>query len=150
MSVMETAAEFGRLLGPLRRSVLRATRNAGGLPDLPEAQIELLRTLVAASPLSPAEAARRLGVANSTVSNLVKAMTNSGLVRREQAPGDFRGVLLAPTGTALDLLDRYDRTSSAALAEAIDRLSPDDRVIVAEAVPVLRRLTAELESGRGG
>lgn len=149
MSVMETAAEFSRLLGPLRRSVLRATRNAEGLPDLPEAQIEVLRTLVGAGSLSPGEVARRLGVANSTVSNLIKTMTSTGLVRREQPPGDYRGVRLAPTETALDLLDRYDRTSSAALAGAIDRLSPDERAIMAEAVPVLRRLTAELEPGRG-
>lgn len=39
------AAELSRLLGPLRRAVLRTTRSAEDLPDLPEAQIELLRVL---------------------------------------------------------------------------------------------------------
>jgi len=143
---MNTAAELSRLLGPLRRSVLRATRSAEGLPDLPEAQIELLRALLAAGPLSPGEAARRLGVANSTVSNLVKAMVNAGLVRREQPPGDFRGVLLAPTDQALDLLDRYDRTSASALAEAIARLPPDERDALATALPALAHLTEELDA----
>ena len=142
---MDTAAELSRLLGPLRRSVLRATRSAEGLPDLPEAQIELLRALLAAGPLSPGEAARRLGVANSTVSNLVRAMANAGLVRREQAPGDYRAVLLAPTDEALDLLHRYDRTSATALATAIERLTPDERHALAASLPALAHLTEELE-----
>ncbi|MFF5668481.1 MarR family transcriptional regulator, partial [Streptomyces griseofuscus] len=75
------AAGLGGLLGPLRRAVLRATRNAEGLPDLPEAQIELLRAL-SSSPegLSPGAAATRVRVAPSTVSNLVRAMSAARLV----------------------------------------------------------------------
>src|ERR1044072_3048564 len=40
---MDTATDLGRLIGPLRRAVLLRTRRAEDLPDLPEAQIELLR-----------------------------------------------------------------------------------------------------------
>ncbi|MFC7343524.1 MarR family winged helix-turn-helix transcriptional regulator [Saccharopolyspora griseoalba] len=145
---MDTAAELSRLLGPLRRSVLRATRGAEGLPDLPEAQIELLRTLATAGPLGPGEAARRMGVANSTVSNLVRAMGTADLVRRERSPEDFRAVRLAPTETALDFLDRYDRTSTAALAEAIARLPPDEREALAAAIPVLAHLAEDLDGRR--
>ncbi|MGW7521149.1 MarR family transcriptional regulator, partial [Streptomyces sp. NPDC054796] len=77
------AAGLGGLLGPLRRAVLRATRNSEGLPDLPEAQIELLRTLsTAPEGLSPGAVAARLRVARSTVSNLVRVMSAAGLVER--------------------------------------------------------------------
>ncbi|MCZ9343501.1 hypothetical protein NGM37_37680, partial [Streptomyces sp. TRM76130] len=62
------ASGLGGLLGPLRRAVLRSTRNAEGLPDLPEAQIELLRALATAPDgLSPGAAAARLRIAPSTV-----------------------------------------------------------------------------------
>jgi DNA-binding MarR family transcriptional regulator len=144
----DTASELSRLLGPLRRAVLRATRSAEGLPDLPEAQIELLRALAAEGPLSPRDTARRLGVATSTVSNLVKSLTAVGLVNREQVPGDLRAAVLALSPAALDLLDRYDRTSSTALAHAIDRLPTGDRETLAAALPVLLRLTAALEPRR--
>ncbi|MEU5312614.1 MarR family winged helix-turn-helix transcriptional regulator [Streptomyces sp. NPDC021562] len=145
---MDTASELSRLLGPLRRAVVRATRSADGLPDLPEAQIELLRALASEGPLSPRATAQRLGIAPSTVSNLVKTMSAAGLVTREPAPGDLRAVVLAPSITALDLLDRYDRTSSAALAQAIDQLPTDDRETLTAALPVLARLTSALEPSR--
>src|SRR5690606_20598324 len=61
-------AQLSALLGPLRRAVLRRTRVLEGLPDLPEAQIELLRLLVAHDGLAPGRAAVELKVAQSTVS----------------------------------------------------------------------------------
>ncbi|MEV5508256.1 MarR family winged helix-turn-helix transcriptional regulator [Streptomyces orinoci] len=143
---MDTASELSRLLGPLRRAVLRATRSAEGLPDLPEAQIELLRALAADGPLSPQAAARRIGVATSTVSNLVKSMKAAGLVNREPAPGDQRAAVLTASPAALELLDRYDRTSSAALAHAIGELPANDRDTLTASLPVLARLLTALES----
>ena len=142
----DTAAELSRLLGPLRRAVVRATRSAEGLPDLSEAQIELLRAL-AEGPLSPNAAAQRLRLARSTVSNLVKAMTAAGLVAREQTPGDLRSVRLAATPLALHLLGRYDRASSALIAEALDQLASSDRAALEASLPVLARLTETLERG---
>src|ERR1044072_2972035 len=82
MRSMDTATEFGRLLGPLRRAVLR-TRHTAGLPELPEAQSELLRVL-AEGDATPREVAPRLRVAPSTVSNLVRTMSAAGLVERSE------------------------------------------------------------------
>ncbi|MFZ3566866.1 MarR family winged helix-turn-helix transcriptional regulator [Streptomyces sp. BH097] len=138
------ATELSRLLGPLRRAVLRATRNAADLPDLPEAQIELLRVLVDA-PLPAREAAARLRIAPSTVSNLVKAMSAAGLVERRSRPGDARTVLLAATSTANDLLDRYDHASAGALARGIGNLPPGERSAIRAALPALSHLAGELK-----
>ncbi|MFJ7773050.1 MarR family winged helix-turn-helix transcriptional regulator [Streptomyces sp. NPDC097107] len=142
---MDTASELSRLLGPLRRAVLRATRSAEGLPDLPEAQIELLRAL-AEGPLSPRAAAQRLGVATSTISNLVKTMKAAGLVNRESAPDDLRTVVLTPSPSALELLDRYDRISSAVLAQAIDQMPAGSRDALEASLPVLAQLVSTLDS----
>ncbi|MFI9029936.1 MarR family winged helix-turn-helix transcriptional regulator [Streptomyces sp. NPDC053560] len=141
----DTAFELSRLLGPLRRAVLRTTRKTEGLPDLPEAQIELLRSLAAEGPLGTRDAAARLRIAPSTVSNLVKAMTAAGLVNRAPDPSDLRTVVLTPTETALELLDRYDRTSAEALALAIDELPDADRQALTAALPALARLITVLE-----
>ena len=142
---MDTAAELSRLLGPLRRAVLRAVRTAADLPDLPEAQIELLRVLVAEGPLGPRAVAARLHVAPSTVSNLVKAMSADGLIDRTPALHDLRTVRLSASTKAHDLLNRYDRTSSATLARTIGELPTAEREVLEAALPVLGRLVEKLE-----
>ncbi|GCB52858.1 MarR family winged helix-turn-helix transcriptional regulator [Streptomyces sp. NL15-2K] len=81
-------------------------------------------------------------MAPSTVSNLVKTMIASGLVERHPSPHDLRTVGLTATAAALELLDRYDRTSSAALAAAIAELGALDEAVLSRALPVMERLLA--------
>ncbi|MER7483595.1 MarR family transcriptional regulator [Streptomyces sp. NPDC126510] len=142
---MDTATDLGRLIGPLRRAVLQRTRSAEELPDLPEAQIELLRVLSEAGPLAPRDVASRLRVASSTVSNLVRAMTASGLVERRPSSTDLRTVTLVASPHALDLLDRYDRVSAEELRRALSTLAPDSRRAIEEALPALRALQGALD-----
>lgn len=148
------ASGLGGLLGPLRRAVLRSTRNAEGLPDLPEAQIELLRALAAAPDgLSPGAAAARLRIAPSTVSNLVRAMSAARLVERLRPEHDQRTVVLTASDRALELLRRYDRASTAALTRVVEELPCADRASLESALPALHRLVEALEAadpGRGG
>ncbi|MGK5638000.1 MarR family winged helix-turn-helix transcriptional regulator [Streptomyces sp. URMC 126] len=141
---MDTATELGRLLGPLRRAVLR-TRRSEGLPDLPEAQIELLRVLAETGRITPREAAVRLRAAPSTISNLVRTMTAAELVERTPSVTDLRTVHLSATPRALDMLDRYDRTSTAALRRALDALPTAGRQAIDEALPALADLLVTLE-----
>lgn len=148
MGSMDTATEFGRLLGPLRRAVLR-TRHTAGLPELPEAQIELLRVL-AAGDATPREVASRLRVAPSTVSNLVRVMTAAGLVVRTPSTVDLRTVRLAASPKALEMLDSYDRTSTAALRRALDTLDASRREALERALPVLGDLLTALEAEAPG
>lgn len=145
---MDIAAEFSRLLGPLRRSVLRATRAAEGLPDLPEAQIELLRALSEAGPLSPSDAAQRLQVAPSTISNLTRAMIARGLVRRQVSGTDLRAVTLTATAAAFDELERYDRASAVVISRAIAKLPVREQKALARALPSLTLLLVELQPDR--
>ncbi|MEV0241662.1 MarR family transcriptional regulator [Streptomyces sp. NPDC050674] len=146
---MDTATDLGRLIGPLRRAVLVRTRRAADLPDLPEAQIELLRVLSDAGGLAPREVAARLRVAPSTVSNLIRAMTAAGLVERKPSSTDLRTVTLTASPHALDLLSRYDRVSAQALRQALTALAPDSRRAIEEALPALTELIGALEGQRG-
>lgn len=142
---LETARQLTSVLGPLRRAVLRRTRGAEGLPDLPEAQIAMLRELTRAGSATPCEMAGRLRIAQSTVSNLVRTMTAAGLIRRTTSEVDLRAAHLTPTDRAADLVGRYDRTSAATLDRAISALDPQHRHALREAMPALSALLAELE-----
>lgn len=142
---MDTAATLSQLLGPLRRAVLRSARSAGDLPDLPEAQIELLRALASRPGATPRAMATQLRMAPSTISNLVKTMTAAGHVERHPSPHDLRTVGLTVSAATLELLDRYDRTSTAALADAIAGLGAPDEAALSRALPVMERLLAALQ-----
>lgn len=136
--------QFSALLGPLRRAVLRRTRDAEGLPDLPDAQIELLRLLVATGGVPPSRAASELKVAQSTISNLIRTMIADGLVERRPLRTDGRGATLVASARARQLLDRYDRTSVAMLRATLDTLPEVDRRALRAALPALQRLLRAL------
>ncbi|PRW63067.1 MarR family winged helix-turn-helix transcriptional regulator [Actinopolyspora mortivallis] len=143
---MTTAASLSRLIGPLRRAVLRSTRTAEDLPDLPEAQIELLRVLSDEGPLGTKAAAEQLRTSPATVSNLVRTMRSSGLVDRNTTHRDLRTVKLSITPQARRLLERYDRASRQTLERALAELTVEDRTALATAMPALERLTEILSA----
>jgi DNA-binding MarR family transcriptional regulator len=142
---MDTPARLSRVLGPLRRTVLRRTRDAAALPDLSDAQVELLRTLDEHAPIGVREAAQRLRISPSTVSNLVRSTTAAGLVDRRPSPTDRRAAELVPTTLARHLLDTYDEASRTLLEAALAHLSVSDRRAIERAIPALERLLDHLQ-----
>lgn len=145
-----TAADLNRLLGPLRRAALRTTRSEAGLPDMPEAHVEILRALADRSPQSPGELAGTLRLARSTVSNLIKAMLAAGLVTREADAADSRSTAIHPSQKALADLRRYDETGTQVLENALTDFSADERAELARAVPILERLADVLAARPAG
>ena len=147
------ADEGGRLaavISPLRRTLLAAARRQGGLPDIPDAQIEVVRALLSspggAGP-GPAELAVTLHLSRPAVSNLLRAMEADGLVERQRGAGDGRRVVVAASARAVDLFRRFDQESGEILRDALDVLDPADRATVAAAVPALERLSSVLRDG---
>lgn len=135
--------EPGRLaavISPLRRALLTATRSAAGLPDIPDAQIDLIRALPRGASASSGELAERLHLDRSTVSNLLAGAERAGLVVRTPALDDRRRVEVTASDRALELFDSYDRASAALLREVAAGLTEAEATILAEATPVLERL----------
>ncbi len=143
---MDTVSEFGQLLGPLRRAVVRQARAAGNLPDLPESQIEMLRVLIDAGPIAPGDVALRMHIAPSTVSNLARQMSAAGLLERAPSMTDLRTVTLSASENARALFDRYNTTSTNALQQAMNRLSREQQLAIAHALPALKNLLKQLEA----
>ncbi|MFD3745394.1 MarR family winged helix-turn-helix transcriptional regulator [Nocardia sp. NPDC058633] len=144
-SATPVEVQLSALLGPLRRAVLRRTRTAEGLPDLPEAQIELLRLLATTGGLTPSQAALELRVAQSTISNLIRTMSATGLVDRVPSPTDGRAATLTTSATARELLARYDHTSAAVLRDSLAKLPLADQRALQYALPALQQLLAALD-----
>jgi DNA-binding MarR family transcriptional regulator len=143
-----TAAALSRVLGPLRRAVLRATRAAEGLPDLPDTHIEILRTVVDSPDISPKTIADQLGLARPTVSNLIQAMKRERLITLTRGEDDARVVHVTATGLARLLLNRYDTASEALLGTALDALASGERSAIEAALPALSALHAILIASR--
>ncbi|WP_127473194.1 MarR family winged helix-turn-helix transcriptional regulator [Microbacterium sulfonylureivorans] len=142
------ASRLASIIGPLRRALLAGARAAEHLPDIPDAQIEVIRALPRGVVSSPGELADRLRLNRSTVSNLLTAMESAGLVARRPAEGDRRRVEVLASAKALALFDRFDEASAVLVAEAAASLSVADRSALAAAAPALERLSAALADVR--
>lgn len=138
------AAALSRVLGPLRRAVLRATRTAEALPDLPEAHIEILRAVVDQPGMSPQTIAEQLRLARPTVSNLMKTMRRADLIELTRDDNDARRVYVTATRAAKGLLRRYDAASEEILTAALSTLSAAERSAVVAAIPALSKLRSAL------
>jgi DNA-binding MarR family transcriptional regulator len=141
----DPASDLSVLLGPLRRRVLRRSRELADLPDLPEAQVELLRLLADRGPSTPSQLAEALHLARSTISNLLRATGGAGLTERSSAGGDLRVVTVSATGAAKSLLARYDRASATTVASAVAGLTQEQRARLPAVVSVMARLLEVLE-----
>ncbi|GAA1753407.1 MarR family winged helix-turn-helix transcriptional regulator [Luedemannella helvata] len=142
------AARLAAVISPLRRTLLAAARAAERLPEIPDAQIEIIRALPSGTAATPSELAHRLGLSRPTVSNLLRAMESAGLVTRRPRPADRRQVQVAVSAKALDLFARFDRAGAALVADAVATLSAADRDALAGAVGALERLRDAITAGR--
>ncbi|OUE24393.1 MarR family winged helix-turn-helix transcriptional regulator [Clavibacter michiganensis] len=138
------ARRLGSELGPFRRRLMNASRSAADLPDLPDAQVEVLRRLEAIGWATPTALGRALGLARSTVSNLILAMERDGLVDRRLAKGDGRSTEVGLTDHARDLLRTFDRSAEGVLVGALRSLTVAERHDIARALPALEALHAAI------
>src|ERR1700712_300797 len=109
---------------------------------LPPLQTSVLVTLEEHEPLRLSELARREAVTPPTMSRVLAALDDAGLLVRTPDPQDARSALveLSPAGRAMIEQLRTERT--AILAERLARLAPEHREALAAAVPALEALVA--------
>lgn len=126
------------------RATVAATRATQGLPALPEAQVDVLRTLRSSPPMTPAELADQLALARPTVSNLLRDLEAAGHVRREPSEVDRRSVILTITEQACAVQDAFVRGRGEVVTAAWAALDESDRTALTAATPALRRLADRL------
>ncbi len=108
------------------------------------AQVELLQTLAENSPTRVGDLAERLHLAPSTVSGLISQMLTSGLIQRDTDPRDRRAAVVVVTGEGKEQLAAWEAANERRVADALSRLSKDERAAIGAALPALRALVTHL------
>jgi DNA-binding MarR family transcriptional regulator len=139
------AGEVLAAISAIRRVARRAARAAWNQEPLPAAQSELLRLAARRPGISVAEAAHELRLAPNTVSTLVGRLNAAGLLERTRAVTDGRSVRLSVTDKGTRRIAEFRDLRAELAGRALDRLTAADRQALADAVPALLRLAAQLE-----
>jgi DNA-binding MarR family transcriptional regulator len=133
-------------IGAIRRVAGRAVRQAVDGDPLPPARSELLRLANRSPGISVADAARELGLAPNSVSTLVGKLTHDGLLRRDRGESDGRSAELRITDAGSERIARWRDIRVEFTARGMARLDPADQRAIADALPALARLAAQMES----
>ena len=81
----------------------------------------------------------------ATVSTLVNRLVKQGLVNKEKDTSDARQSLLTVTPKGRSLCNEWQDRLGEAVAEDFASLSLDELTVLAEALPVMRKLVSEGE-----
>ena len=131
----ELAARLRLVVGRLHRRI-----RIDGRESIPPLQLSALVTVEQHGPLRLSELARREAVTAPTMSRVLAALDEQGLVIRTPDPHDARGVriVLSEEGAARIAEVRSHRT--ALVARRLARLDEEERQRIADALPALEAL----------
>ncbi|WP_020658444.1 MarR family winged helix-turn-helix transcriptional regulator [Amycolatopsis benzoatilytica] len=129
----------------VRRVVRRRVRAELPGPRLPGSQVELLRVVHRSPGIGVAAAARELNLAGNSVSTLVNALTDAGLLCREVDPADRRAARLQLTDKAQERMAAWRRARTGLVSAALAELPEADTAAILAALPALERLTEVLK-----
>jgi DNA-binding MarR family transcriptional regulator len=132
------AVDVTRLRVALARLARRLRKHE--LAGLTPTQLAALATVERAGPMRLGDLAAAEGIAPSTLTRLVTALEESGLVRRHADPRDARASTLVITPRGQDTLERLRTESTLVLAASLQLLTAEQRSALAEALPVLELL----------
>ncbi|MEV6347008.1 MarR family transcriptional regulator [Actinoplanes sp. NPDC051851] len=141
MTTERTAAE--PLAKTLREAIIRFSRRvrqARPVGDLTFSQLSALTSLQLHGALTPRELADVERVQPPTMTKIVGKLEERGLVARTPHPTDGRQVILAATQEGRDVYSLNERLRNEWLAGQLDRLTPEERDILARAAEIMQRV----------
>lgn len=106
------------------------------------AQSETLDLLDRMGPMTVAALAQKRGASHQTMRLVVAKLDADQFVRQDADPADRRGRLVSISSAGRDNLERERSVRVSRIEAAIEReLSPNDRVLLQAAIPIIDRLT---------
>ncbi|MBI3097007.1 MAG: MarR family transcriptional regulator [Planctomycetes bacterium] len=111
------------------------------------AQMRVLWILDSRGPEALSVLARRLGVSNSTATELVDRLVRGGSVRREHSPRDRRQVVLSLRPRGKRLLDEFSRRRRERFERLLRVVDRSDVRRMAEALETLNEIVGKWEEG---
>jgi DNA-binding MarR family transcriptional regulator len=120
---------------------MRAERVAQGLqPELSDSQLAALAALEKHT-MTPGELAEHEKVQPPSITRVIASLEERGLIQRMPHPSDRRQVVLTVTDLGRDVVRQVRRLREAWLARRLRDLTPAERAILKEAVPILEKLS---------
>jgi DNA-binding MarR family transcriptional regulator len=146
MTIPQSRSDAG-LATSLRISVsrlarrMRAERVAQGLqPELSDSQLAALAALEKRT-MTPGELAEYEKVQPPSITRVIASLEERGLIQRMPHPSDRRQVVLTVTGQGRDVVRQVRQLREAWLARRLRDLTPAERAVLKDAVPILEKLS---------
>ena len=120
---------------------MRAERVAQGLqPELSDSQLAALAALEKRT-MTPGELAEHEKVQPPSITRVIASLEERGLIQRMPHPSDRRQVVLTVTDQGRDVVRQVRRLREAWLARRLRDLTPAERAVLKDAVPILEKLS---------
>ncbi|HTY73927.1 MAG TPA: MarR family transcriptional regulator [Actinomycetes bacterium] len=103
-----------------------------------------LATVVDVGPIRLGDLAAREGVTPATLSRIVAGLEEGGLISRSVDPADRRSSFAEATEDGRRLVDQVRRMRASALLERFDRLEPEARAKLVEALEAFEALVEDV------
>ncbi|MFG2006495.1 MarR family transcriptional regulator [Spirillospora sp. NPDC048911] len=132
---------IARLSRRLRRLRPVPTEGDGGPGPLSLTQFAALAALERHRTMTPRELADHEKVQPPSMTRVIAFLEGRGLVERSPHPTDGRQVVLSATAAGRDLLAEERRRKEAWLSQRLSELTPEERVILRKAAPILDKLS---------
>jgi DNA-binding MarR family transcriptional regulator len=120
--------------------LLRTLRREDDGSGLSAPRLSALSVVVFAGPMSLAELAAAEQVKPPTMSRIVDALVELGLVTRVAKPGDRRSVAIAATDDGVQLLNAGRERRVQALVARLGKLADSERRALARGIEILERV----------
>jgi DNA-binding MarR family transcriptional regulator len=121
---------------------LRAERLAKGLePGLSDTQLAALAALERHTAMTPGELAEHEKVQPPSMTRVITALEERGLVMRQAHATDRRQVVLTVTDHGRSVVQQARRLREAWLAQRLRELTPQERQALRAAAPILEKLS---------
>jgi DNA-binding MarR family transcriptional regulator len=126
----------------LRVAIARLSRRLRRheLAGLTPSQLAALSTVERSGPLRLGDLAAAEGIAPSTLTRLVTVLEDAGYVTRRPDPADARASTIAITERGHQTMERLREDGTAMLKHDLMLLSPEQRAVLAAALPSLEQL----------
>lgn len=140
-ALTELAARLRLVVGRLNRRI-----RIDGRESIPPLQLSALATIEQHGPLRLSELARREAVTAPTMSRVLAALGENGLVERNPDPQDARGVLVTLSDEGERRLAEVRSHRTALVARRLARLDDEQRTALEAALPALEALLVDEEA----
>jgi DNA-binding MarR family transcriptional regulator len=121
---------------------MRAERVAQGLqPELSDTQLAALAALEKHPGMTPSELAEHEKVQPPSITRVIASLEERGLLQRMPHSTDRRQVVLSATDQGREVVRKLRQLREAWLARRLRELTPAERAVLREALPILEKLS---------